>query len=126
MKDIQLFCIPYAGGNASFFNNLKKYLEDFVEVYNLEYSGHGIRRREAFYHDFEELLIEVKEQIETHRKKDVPYAILGYSMGSLAAYELAANYFMADLPKHIFLAAHEPPDLPFREKSMLYWMIWVF
>ena len=92
MKDIQLFCIPYAGGNASFFNNLKKYLEDSVEVYNLEYSGHGIRRREAFYHDFEELLIEVKEQIETHRKKDVPYAILGYSMGSLAAYELAFTH----------------------------------
>lgn len=126
MKDIQLFCIPYAGGNASFFNNLKKYLEDFVEVYNLEYSGHGIRRREAFYHDFEELLIEVKEQIETHRKKDVPYAILGYSMGSLAAYELAANYFMA-VYQNIFSWQHmNHPICLFGEKSMLYWMIWVF
>ena len=60
----QLFCIPYAGGNASFFNNLKKYLEDSVEVYNLEYSGHGARRREPFYRDFKELLAEVKEQIK--------------------------------------------------------------
>jgi len=117
MKDIQLFCIPYAGGNASFFNNLKKYLEDSVEVYNLEYSGHGARRREPFYRDFKELLAEVKEQIESHRKKDVPYAIFGYSMGSLAAYELATNYFETDLPQHVFLAAHEPPDLPFRGKK---------
>ena len=86
MKDIQLFCIPYAGGNASFFNNLKKYLEDSVEVYNLEYSGHGIRRREAFYHDFEEAVNSTVSVTKEYQPDMEKYAI--YEQGYRTYLEL--------------------------------------
>lgn len=117
MNHTQFFCIPYAGGNASFFHNLSAELESELECYAIEYSGHGARRRESFYTNFEELLQEVSEQIKQQRRPETDYALLGYSLGSLVVYELAANYLETDLPKHIFLAAHEPPDLPFRGKK---------
>lgn len=119
-RKIQLFCIPYAGGYAEVFTELAGLLESQaaggIQVILLEYAGHGERKREPYYRDFEELTADVVRQIQAQREPGCPYAILGYSMGSIAVYEALADGVL-DTPEHIFLAAHEAPDVEWECKS---------
>ena len=82
-----------------------------IETVVLEYAGHGKRHRENFYEDFAKLTQDLVRQIHEKRDKSCPYALLGYSMGSIAAYEVLASGCLEDTPCHIFLAAHEAPDV---------------
>ena len=49
---MKLFCFTYAGGTASFYEQIEDLLPKSIEVIKLEYAGHGTRRKESFYHDF--------------------------------------------------------------------------
>lgn len=77
----------------------------------LEYAGHGTRHKEAFYSDFAELSQDMYTLIKDNYIEDNPYALMGYSMGSISVME-TLNHIITkkeiSLPKHIFLAAHEP------------------
>lgn len=116
-EKIQLFCIPYAGGTADAFRGLAKELGGDVLVSAIEYSGHGTRKAGKFYQDFAELAADVFEEIKKVRRPELPYAILGYSMGSVAVYELLWRCLSEDQPQHIFLAAHEAPDIEWESKT---------
>ena len=50
----QLFCFTYAGGTSEFFNIIEPHLNG-VEVVKPEYAGHGKRRKESCYQDFDAL-----------------------------------------------------------------------
>lgn len=115
---MKLFCFTIAGGSASFFNDLEELLESDISVIKLEYAGHGKRRKEPLYDSFAELaedlynkiyqiLIECQNSAES-------YALMGYSMGSIAVIELLRKIIKSHelaLPSHIFLAAHEPKTM---------------
>ncbi len=104
----KLFCFTYAGGTKEFFNIIKSDLEG-VEVVPLEYAGHGERHKEEFYHDFEELALDMLLRLKEQYNEE-EYALFGYSMGSISAVEVLKRIIekgMA-LPSHIFLSAHEP------------------
>lgn len=105
----QIFCFTYAGGNASFFDNIEEDLPEF-SVVKLEYSGHGTRHKEPLYQDFAELAddmyINIKRQYSGSR-----YALFGYSMGTISLVEVLKriiNCREMSLPSNVFLAAHEP------------------
>lgn len=116
-KKIRLFCIPYAGGNAEAFEELEMYMDDAIEVIPLEYAGHGTRRKEHFYESFEELQQDIIRQVDERREAGIPYALFGYSMGSVAAYAAAVKHEKDPCLKHVFLAAHEAPDVEWRGKK---------
>lgn len=121
---VQLFCVGYAGGTAEAFLQLEQLLEadrDKIEVIALEYAGHGARRSEPFYDNFDQMAQDISAQISRQRRMEVPYALLGYSMGSLVVYEAVCRWRRKDCPKHIFLAAHEAPDVEekYQEFKML-------
>ena len=103
----KLFCFTYAGGTASFFDTLEDNLEN-VDVIKLEYAGHGSRRKESFYADFNELAKDMFKKIREQISGE--YALLGYSMGSISLVEVLQQLIRAgELPPcHVFLAAHEP------------------
>ena len=108
---MQLFCFTYAGGNASFFDMLDPELSSGVELVKLEYPGHGIRRHEPFCKSFKELAQDMYGQLIGHYRQGEPYALFGYSMGSITAVEtlsLITKRQELSAPAHIFLAAHEP------------------
>lgn len=107
---MRLICFTYAGGNSSFFDQLKNELLPEVELIAPEYSGHGSRHKSPFYFDFNELADDMYSQIEEYLDDDVPYAIMGYSMGTISAIEVLRKIIEnnKELPTHIFLAAHEP------------------
>ena len=109
MSKPQIFCYTYAGGSASFFDMIEKDLPAF-ELVKQDYAGHGARRKEPFYQDFAELA----EDLFTRFRKSCaggPYALFGYSMGSIAAAEILKRILdhpEIPAPAHVFLAAHEP------------------
>lgn len=107
-----MFCFTFAGGNASFYDELEKEIGNSIDVIKVEYSGHGKRHKEPFYYSFDELSDDIYPLIKEKVSADgLPYAIMGYSMGSIAASVILKKIIDEDeitLPRHLFLAAHEP------------------
>ncbi len=112
-KHMKLFCFPYAGGNADFFNDLRNFVastEPDIEVVALEYPGHGYRRKEDLLTNFKDLSGDMLNQIISQLNGD-DYALMGYSMGSIVVSETLkriSNRKTIAAPKMIFLSAHEP------------------
>lgn len=105
-----LFCFTYAGGTATFYNQVEKKLSDKIDVVKLEYPGHGSRRSEKFCESFVALAADAVDTIMKRLSCEEEFALFGYSMGSIVA--AIALRQMIDrkltLPKRVFLAAHEP------------------
>lgn len=93
------------------FNGMVKQNNDNVEIVPIELAGHGKRMGEPFYNDFHEAVENVYSIICNDKKND-RYAIMGYSMGGLLAYEVCC---MLDkrgikLPNHLFIASMGTPE----------------
>ncbi len=112
-KHYQLFCFTFAGGTASFFDQIGQDLaKSNIGCVKLEYAGHGARHREPLYCDYQELADDLFGQFQhiyAHSDCD-NYALFGYSMGTITLVEILRRILASVLPapKHIFLAAHEP------------------
>jgi hypothetical protein len=130
----RLYCLTYAGGNASFFKGIKKRIEMIghdpgtdsereqnLEVIPVEYSGRGSRSKEPDYMDFQELTLDMAARINDFEEKaDVPsdeLFLFGYSMGSIAAFEIVKQKLLAQMPLGLFVAAHLPPHIFHIEKE---------
>lgn len=109
---MRLFCFTYAGGAAAFFDLLKPYLDPSIELNGMEYAGHGKRMKENFYQNFRELVDDLYPRMrDILRGQDEPYALMGYSMGSISTVEVLKKILSEGempAPIHVFLAAHEP------------------
>ncbi len=107
-----LFCFTHAGGSASFFDLLKPHLEMSVGLTGMEYAGHGMRMKENLYQDFGELVDDLYPRIgEILSSGSEPYALMGYSMGSISTVEVLKRILSEGKlppPAYVFLAAHEP------------------
>ncbi len=104
----QLFCFTYAGGTASFFDIMDNDLTG-IDMIKLEYAGHGVRRKEPYYNDYDELADDLFQRMrESYNGGE--YALLGYSMGSITLVEVLRRIIASGmkLPSTLFLAAHEP------------------
>lgn len=109
MENKQLFCLPYAGGNASFYDDLEKDLLEYVIV-KLEYAGHGARHKELFYESIDELADDMYSMIKKTFSGG-EYALFGYSMGSVSLVEILRRILddsQFPNPCHAYIAAHEP------------------
>lgn len=103
----RIFCFTHAGGTTHFFDKIEKVLPDY-ELVKLEYAGHGTRYKEPFYENFDELAIDLFDQIKERINEN--YSLFGYSMGSISAIEVLKHITdeKLPLPNHVFLSAHEP------------------
>lgn len=109
-KRVQLFCIPFAGGSAASFKELNSYLDEAIDVHAVEYPGRGMRIGHPFVNTMDELVQDVKDQIEANRIQGIPFALLGYSMGVEVAFNLA-QFMLEEKPSHLFFAAREAIQL---------------
>ncbi|MED3804329.1 thioesterase domain-containing protein [Lysinibacillus xylanilyticus] len=102
-----LIAFPYAGGSATIYQPLEKCLANEIELVSIELPGRGKRFLEQPLLSINEMVDEAFNWFcEIQPKK---YALFGYSMGSILAYEfyykLLQNGFSS--PQHIFFAACE-------------------
>ena len=118
MEQIQMFCLPFAGGNKYFFREYQKFAPDFIEVIPVELPGRGLRADEPLFTNIYDLAEDVFFSIKN--KLDKPYILYGHSMGGLLAY-LTAKMIVKDFlatPIHIFITGCTAPST--RDKSYLH------
>lgn len=121
-----IFCIPYAGGAASAYGELKMIAEKRnLRLVSLELAGHASRLTEVSYKDFAEAVDDCYRMITDylHRNYAGKYAIFGHSMGSWIAYELAEklkNDPTVDDPAGLFLSANTIPQVEIEHKTEQY------
>lgn len=84
----RIFCIPFAGGTSAVFRAWQENFPADIEVCPLNLPGRGGRMREPSYRRMNDLLAGMADGITPFL--DVPFAVLGHSLGALMAYELTA------------------------------------
>lgn len=108
----RLFCLPFAGGYAAAFCRWPRLLPDEIEVCPVQFPGHGDRMLEQIFDNLDGLVDAAVDGLAGELDK-LPYAIFGYSMGALVAFELTRALRRKGLrqPDRLFLAARRAPDL---------------
>lgn len=110
MEKVKLFCLPCAGGSAIMYSKWNRHFCDFIEVIPIELPGRGSRVTEDFCDSFDSLIddifMSVKRQILNSK-----YALLGFSMGGLLAYEVYHRLINSGEhePLHLFIISREAP-----------------
>lgn len=108
-KQMQMFILPYAGGSIAAFKRLTDLIDERVEVVTVEYPGRGTRAKEPLCGSIEELLQNAIQYCCDRRKGDLPYAVMGYSMGSVLAYEMIVRESIPGELMHLFISAEVSP-----------------
>lgn len=121
MRKMELICIPYAGGSVFSYEKWRGLLNPGVELCLFELAGRGTRSQEPLYQNLHEAVDDIYACMnERFNIMETPFALFGYSMGSLIAYELAHKIkeLLGQNPQHIFFAAKQPPDYTSNNKIL--------
>lgn len=86
MAALQLFCLPYSGASAMFYNRWRRHVPEWLKLHPLELPGRGIRFNEPLTSDMSALADALARQVGPQLQ--LPYAVLGHSMGALLGFEL--------------------------------------
>ena len=120
-KRVQLFLLPFAGGNSASFHCLTELLDECIDVVCVEYAGRVSRCKEAYITEYKDFL----------KRNGLPFSILGYSLGSVLAFDLITKKMIYGEPEQCFICArgdlrnesisqtyHELPDEEFVQKMI--------
>ncbi|MEU4685792.1 thioesterase II family protein [Streptomyces xinghaiensis] len=109
-RAIRLFCLPHAGGAASFFVPLSRALSADLDVLAVQYPGRQDRWREEGVESLGELARQVYESIAP--LADRPLALFGHSMGATLAFEVARllERRAGTVPAHLFVSGRRAPS----------------
>lgn len=115
---MKIICIPYAGGQGKVFDKLIEHLSDELESYYIvEYSGHGKRKNERLIDNWDESLKDISCQINANISVEDEYLVIGYSMGSIMAYEMIRKNMLACRVSALIVISHEPPHQDWESKK---------
>ena len=108
----RLFCFPFAGGSASAFRTWHSAFPPEIEVCAVQLPGREQRIGEPLFTTLESLVNALIPVLLPYT--DLPFALFGYSMGTLISLELAHRLEREHglSPEHLFVAARRPPHLP--------------
>lgn len=110
-EKITLFCLPFAGGGASAYNQWAKKMQGKVTVCPVQLPGREERIMEKLYIDMPVMLDDLEEAVR--EVVDGPYALWGHSMGGKISYELEkrleAEGYRA---KYLFISGSRIPSIP--------------
>ncbi len=85
-EEVNLLCIPYAGGGASAYYAWKKRLNSKVGLYAVQLPGRENRIVDTPYESIHDMIPDLLEEMDVVVQK--PYILFGHSMGAKVAYEL--------------------------------------
>jgi medium-chain acyl-[acyl-carrier-protein] hydrolase len=109
---MQLFCFPFAGGNASTYRPWIKYLHRDIELITVQLPGRGSLLAQKPFDNMSDLVAELAVHIKNIIEK--PYVFFGHSLGSKIAFELACALQRqhCPLPVHFFASGAGAPFKP--------------
>jgi surfactin synthase thioesterase subunit len=111
MEKINMFCLPFAGGNKYSYRQYQDHAPSFINIIPLEYAGRGGRVKDPLSGDIvavlNDLYAQVTNLIDSHK-----YAIYGHSMGGLLASLLARKLIRNNYkpPVHLFITGTPGPS----------------
>lgn len=107
----RIYCLPHAGGGAALFRTWPKNLPADVEVCPIQLPGREVRFSEPRFTSVDRLVQTLAPIILPHLQK--PFAVFGYSMGGLIAFELIRELRRLDAPAplRLLIAARQAPQL---------------
>jgi medium-chain acyl-[acyl-carrier-protein] hydrolase len=108
----RLFCFPYAGVGASAYRLWSAGLPPEVEVCAVQLPGRESRYREPPLTRIDAVVAALLPALRPHL--DLPFLFFGHSMGAVLATELTLALAVAGdpLPRHLFVSARRPPEVP--------------
>ncbi|MEL7003524.1 MAG: alpha/beta fold hydrolase [Bacteroidota bacterium] len=101
MKEVTLFCLPFAGGSRYSYRELAKLATHNIQVTPIEIPGRGSRINEPLLDDCISVVDDIFHQIKD--ELDTPYAIYGHSMGTLLGYVLVQRILQEQVRRPICL-----------------------
>jgi medium-chain acyl-[acyl-carrier-protein] hydrolase len=109
---LRLFCLPYAGGSAAVYRAWPGALPSQIEVCAVRLPGREARLAEPPFTRSADLVAALAEGLAP--LLDLPYALLGHSMGAVAAFELARHLRRTQgrLPTRLFVSGARAPERP--------------
>lgn len=118
MKNVKVFCLPYAGGNSSIYYSWKNKVKKGIDIIPIEYMGHGKNIMEGLYSSIDEAVNDILAKITD--KIDDDYIIYGHSMGALLTFETACRLCAEKFkkPLKIILAGIRPPHLIKKDRKI--------
>ncbi|HKX29143.1 MAG TPA: alpha/beta fold hydrolase [Blastocatellia bacterium] len=112
---VNLFCFPFAGGNAHSYQELAAHLPESIRMVPVELPGRGRRADERLRKNLMELVDDLLPQVSDRGPE--PYALFGHSMGASLAHELTRR--LTDRraggiapPVHLFVSGRQAPIVP--------------
>ena len=113
---LRLFCFPYAGGAASIYRGWQDDLPASIEVCPVQLPGREGRMREELYRHMSPLVDALVPAMEP--LLDRPFALFGYSMGSIIAFEVGLRLeALGKPPVRTLMAARRAPGFGFEEPT---------
>lgn len=110
-KKVNIFCLPYAGGNKYSYLKFAESAPAFINMITLDYPGRVPRMKEPLLYDIGSMVNDLYNQIK--KKTDhADYAIYGHSMGGLLAYLLTRKLIENNhkAPVHLFITGTSGPS----------------
>jgi surfactin synthase thioesterase subunit len=108
---VRLLCLPHAGGAASAYGQWHKLVPPGVEVCAIELPGRGARYKEPALTSMAAMVAHVAALLEP--LLDLPYVLLGHSMGAVVALELTRGFCdQGRAPRALVAAGCRAPYLP--------------
>ena len=110
-KRANLVVLPYAGGSSLGFSQWGNEFKDDIDLILVDYSGHGIRKREPLLDDFQMMVDDIVEQLNDIYISET--FIFGHSMGGLIAAYVAKEIYnrKGQNFKGIMISCCKAPDL---------------
>lgn len=114
----QIFCLPFAGGNANFFRQWASSLPDDIALFALQLPGRGQFMAHTRFTSMSALVEVVYKQLQA--LINGPYFMVGHSMGAAIGYEICWKFVehQQRLPETFFASG----CLPVRIKRQAPWV----
>jgi surfactin synthase thioesterase subunit len=108
--NINLICLPFAGGSCYSYNSLQQCMPSHISMKAFDLPGRGHRVHEQLLGDAMEVTERLYQAVK-HLLRE-PYAIFGHSMGSLLGFLLTRKIIdnNNELPLHLFFSGREGPS----------------
>jgi medium-chain acyl-[acyl-carrier-protein] hydrolase len=106
-----VFCLPFAGGGASFYRPWAQLAPKSVAIVPVQPPGREDRLLETSFDRMPELVLAAADALTPFLRQ--PYALFGHSMGGMIAYELVQELRRrrAPMPMHLFVSGAPAPHV---------------